>query len=104
MVDGLIEKEKNFESVRGFSYASQLGMSPARLEDYRQHGLTLPKPGQFCQDNGMIAAVLTNGEVAVWVPKEDPKTPREVTREEAINALKLNGFTEGYFAVPKFEK
>lgn len=97
------EPPREFMGAAGFTDARNLRMSPASIFDYEKSGLRIPKPGEYYQNNGVIAAVKTNGEVMVWIPKEDPKAPREVPYEKAIRNLKTNGFVEKAFAVPSFE-
>lgn len=91
---------REFMQPTGFTRASDLRMSPATIADYERQNMTVPKPGEYCQNNGVIAAVTTNGEVVVWVPKSDPSAPRQVPYEQAIRKLKDNGYTEGSFGVP----
>ncbi len=91
---------REYMQVKGFTRATDLRMSPATLEEYESLGMEVPKPGEYCQNNGVIAAVTSRGEVVVWVAKEDPSTPREVSSAQAIENLRINGYKEANFGVP----
>ena len=93
-------RPREFMKVLGFTNARDLKMSPANIADYENKGMDVPKPGEFCQNNGVIAAATTGGEIVVWIPKSDPNAPREVPYEQAIQNLKNNGYVEGSFGVP----
>ncbi len=97
------EGAREFMQVRGFTRASDLGMSPAKIAEYEQFGMTAPKPGEYYQNNGIIAAATSSGDIVVWISKEDPNAPREVPHKQAIENLKINGYTERNFGVPSFK-
>ena len=78
----------------GFTNAEKLGFEPSTAEQYQTKGMPCPKPGTWFQDNGVIAAVNSDGAIYLWVPKADPKAPRTVSHEQAIETLKKMGYTE----------
>lgn len=97
-----MEEKQEFKKVVGFTQAADLQMTLANISDYEKSGMLAPKPGEYNQDNGIIAAATSSGDIIVWVPKEDPTAPRTVSFEEAIQSLEENGYTHGNFGVPKF--
>lgn len=97
-----MEEGKEFTKVTGFTLAADLQITPATISDYEKSNMLVPKPGEYNQDNGMIAAVTSSGEIIVWVPKENSKALRTVSYEEAIQNLEKSGYTSGSFGVPKF--
>ena len=86
--------------MKGFTFAKKLGDEPSTLAEYQSKGLTGAEPGRWCQNNGTIALVTSEGEICVWIPKTDPTAHREVSHEQAIASLKAAGYTEGSFYVP----
>lgn len=100
-----IDRSMNFNTPMGFSSASGLGMFPARISDYAKNNMTVPNPGEYCQDNGVISAINTNGEVVVWFPTGDSNrdmVERTVSYKTAIQNLKNSGYRESSFSVSKF--
>ena len=92
--------KKEFGVPIGFTRASNLNMSPASTADYKRDGMTVPEPGQYFINNDVIAAVTSDGEVVVWIEKQDPNAPRTVTAEQAIKNLEEAGYTKSQFGVP----
>lgn len=94
-------EEKTFGTVGGFSRVDRLGGNePSTVAAYQRQGLTGAEPGRYAQNNGTLAMVTSSGEIHVWIPKSDPKAPREVSFEQAVRALKNAGYEEGSFYVP----
>ena len=95
-------KPREFMKPTGFTKAGDLRMTPARISDYASQGMTVPKPGEYSQNNGVIAAATSSGEIVVWVTKEDPNALREVSYDQAVKNLEQNGYTKSSFGVPTF--
>jgi hypothetical protein len=93
-------REGSFRFPKGFTDAGNLGYSPATTQESKAMGLIAGKPGMWCQENGVIAIINSEGRIGLWIPKEDPTKPRTVSYDQAIASLDEAGYTEGDFAVP----
>ena len=103
MFDGRESGEKTFTFPTGFTKAEEFEPAYANIEGYRAKGITVPEKGTYAQNNGVIAAVDSKGDIALWIPKSDPATPREVPYEKAIQSLEDAGYRDvgGSFYVPQ---
>lgn len=91
----------NYTLPVGFTRAEQLpGNEPSTVDAYNAQGLTGAEIGTYAQNNGTIAAIDSQGNVGVWIPKSDPDAPREVPYEKAIQSLEDAGYKKKNFYVP----
>ena len=101
--ESTLENTQEFRAPNGFTLARDLGMTLHSIEDYTEE-LHKPEPGTWNQENGVIAAVTSTGDIVCWIPMSDPSKNelREVPYDAAINNLQEHGYREGSFSVPRF--
>lgn len=97
--------EQVFGTPMGFSNATDLNYKLATVSDYRKQKITVPEPGTYAVNNGVIAACTSDGKIVMWIPMSDSKKDkkRAFSFSQALESLKEAGYTEKGFAVPVLE-
>lgn len=90
------EGEPTLTIPKGFTKGERLGGDFAKYATtsaYEAAGIAVPENGTFSEHAGTIAVADSNGEMWVWVSKED-NTGREVSHDDAVAALIAAGFKD----------